>query len=411
MRKIALLLCLALALTALTACGKTAQEAAPTATPEVIEAEETAEATEAEPTAEAEPAAEVAEEAEDTSTGDDAEATGAEETVETTADLSGTTLTVFNWYDYIDPAAIELFEEETGITVKYVNFTTNEEMYTKIEAGAGTYDVIFPSDYMIERMIKHDMLEELDLDAMPNYANVMDRLKNPSYDPEGKYSVPYMWGTLGYLYNTEMVDEELTSWSALFDEKYAGNVIMMNSIRDTMGLALKHLGYSLNTRDEAELNAAKDLLIQQKQSKIESGYLLDETKDKMVGGEAAIGVVYSGDAQYAIEKNENLVYVIPEEGSNIWVDGMCIPKSSKNVEAAQLFIDFMCREDVAAMNFDYIYYCSPIQSVVDGLDEEEAGMNTINPTEDETARCEFFNDVEDCMDLYESVWMEIRLAR
>ena len=327
------------------------------------------------------------------------------------ASASAEELTVFNWFDYIDPAVIDLFEDETGITVKYVNFTTNEEMYTKLEAGAGTYDVIFPSEYMIERMIAHDMLEELDLSAMPNFANVMDRLKDPSYDPGNKYSVPYMWGTLGYLYNTEMVDEELTSWSALFDEKYAGNVIMMNSMRDSIGLALKYLGYSMNTRNEAELNEAKDLLIKQKQDKIQCGYLLDETKDKMVGGEAAIGVVYSGDAQYDIEKNESLVYVVPEEGSNIWVDGMCIPKGSKNVEGAMKFIDFLCREDVAAMNFDYIYYCSPIQAVVDGLDEEEAAQSTINPSEDVVSRCEYFNDVEDCMSLYENVWMEIRLAR
>ena len=327
------------------------------------------------------------------------------------ASASAEELTVFNWFDYIDPAVIDLFEEETGITVKYVNFTTNEEMYTKLEAGAGTYDVIFPSEYMIERMIAHDMLEELDLSAMPNFANVMDRLKDPSYDPGNRFSVPYMWGTLGYLYNTEMVDEELTSWSALFDEKYAGNVIMMNSMRDSIGLALKYLGYSMNTRNEAELTEAKDLLIKQKQDKIQCGYLLDETKDKMVGGEAAIGVVYSGDAQYAIEKNENLVYVVPEEGSNIWVDGMCIPKGSKNVEGAMKFIDFLCREDIAAMNFDYIYYCSPIQAVVDGLDEEEAAQSTINPSEDVVSRCEYFNDVEDVMSLYENVWMEIRLAR
>ena len=327
------------------------------------------------------------------------------------ASASAEELTVFNWFDYIDPAVIDLFEEETGITVKYVNFTTNEEMYTKLEAGAGTYDVIFPSEYMIERMIAHDMLEELDLSAMPNFANVMDRLKDPSYDPGNRFSVPYLWGTLGYLYNTEMVDEELTSWSALFDEKYAGNVIMMNSMRDSIGLALKYLGYSMNTRDEAELNEAKDLLIKQKQDKIQCGYLLDETKDKMVGGEAAIGVVYSGDAQYAIEKNESLVYVVPEEGSNIWVDGMCIPKGSKNVEGAMKFIDFLCREDIAAMNFDYIYYCSPIQAVVDGLDEEEAAQSTINPSEDVVSRCEYFNDVEDVMSLYENVWMEIRLAR
>jgi len=322
-----------------------------------------------------------------------------------------TTITVFNWFDYIDPAVIELFEQETGIGVKYVNFTTNEEMYTKLEAGAGTYDVIFPSEYMIERMIANELLAELDLAKIPNYANIMERLKDPSYDPGNKFSVPYMWGTLGILYNTEMVDGEITSWSALFDEKNAGKVIMMNSMRDTIGIGLKYQGYSLNTRDEAEINAAKDLLVSQKESKIESGYLLDETKDKMVGGEAAIGVVYSGDAQYAIEKNDKLEYVVPEEGSNIWVDGMCIPKSSKNVEAAHQFIDFLCRDDIAKMNFEYIYYCSPVQSVVDGLSEEDAAMDTINPSEDIVSRCEYFNDVSDCMSLYENAWMEIRLAK
>ncbi len=320
-------------------------------------------------------------------------------------------LTVFNWFDYIDPATIEMFEEETGISVQYVNFTTNEEMYTKLEAGAGSYDVIFPSEYMIERMVKHDMLAELDLSAMPNFANIMDSLKNPSYDPGNAHSVPYMWGTLGYVYNTEMIPEELTSWSALFDEKYAGQILMMNSMRDTIGLALKYLGYSMNTRDEAELNAAKDLLVEQKQKHIEAGYLLDEIKDKMIGGEAAIGVVYSGDAQYAIDGNPILKYVIPEEGSNIWVDGMCVPKDSKHIAEAQQFIDFMCREDVAAMNFDYIRYCSPIQSVADNLSPEEAAMPALNPSNEVAASCEYFNDVEDAMSLYENVWMEVRLAR
>ena len=369
MTKIALLLCLVLMLGMLTGCGsKPAQESAPAAN-------------------------------------------GAETAATEEKAKSDVELTVFNWYDYIDPAVIEMFEAETGIAVKYVNFTTNEEMYTKIEAGAGTYDVLFPSEYMIERLIAKDMLAELDIAAMPNTANVLERLKNPSYDPENKFSVPYMWGTLGILYNTEMVEGEINSWSALFDQKNAGKVIMMNSMRDTIGLALKHLGYSLNTRDEAELTAAKELLVKQKQDKIESGYLLDETKDKMVGNEAAIAVIYSGDAQYAIEKNEKLKYIVPDEGSNIWVDGMVVPKTSKNIEAAQKFIDFMCRPEIAQMNFDYIYYCSPIQQVVEGLSEEDAALATINPSDEIMARCEFFNDVSDCMSLYESVWMEVRLAR
>ena len=231
--------------------------------------------------------------------------------------FDGVTLTVFNWYDYIDPNVIGLFEEETGARVEYVNFTTNEEMYTKIEAGATNYDVLFPSDYMIERLIAEDMLEELNTANIPNMAGLLDSLRNPDYDPEEKYSVPYMWGTLGILYNTEMVSGPVDSWSVLFDEQYAGKVFMMNSQRDAIGLALKSLGYSLNTRNEDELNAAKDLLIAQKQAGIPAGYMLDEVKDKMVGGEAAMGVVYSGDALYAMDKNEALDYAVPKEGSNI----------------------------------------------------------------------------------------------
>ena len=320
-------------------------------------------------------------------------------------------LVVFNWFDYIDPAVLDIFEEETGISVQYVNFTTNEAMYTKLEAGAGTYDVIFPSDYMIERMINHDMLAELDLDAIPNFANIMDLMKDRGFDPGNRYSVPYTWGTLGYVYNPEMVDGELTSWSALFDDANAGKVLMMDSMRDAIGLALKYLGYSVNSTDPDELEAAKDLLVDQRQRGIQAGTQLDEIKDKMIGGEAAIGVVYSGDAQYAIDGNPELKYVIPEEGSNFFVDGICIPKSSEHIAEAHQFIDFLCREDIAQMNFDYIRYCSPVQAVIDNLSEEDMTMNAINPSEEEIARCEDFVDVEDAMDLYENVWMEIRLAR
>lgn len=348
-----------------------------------------------------------------------AEAPAAEETADETAasgevaatSFEGTTLTVFNCFDYIDPSVIELFEQETGAKVDYVNYTTNEEMYTKLEAGAANYDIIFPSDYMIERLINEDRLETLNLDNIPNRAGLIEWMKSTDYDPEGQYSVPYMWGTFGILYNTEKVNGPVDSWEALFSEEYAGSVFMMNSMRDTMGIALKKLGYSMNTREEAELEAAKNLLIEQKQKGIPAGYMLDETKDKMVGNEAALSVVYSGDAMYAMTKNEKLDYVVPKEGSNIWVDGMVIPKSSKNQEAAMQFIDFMCRPEVAQMNFDYIYYCSPVQQVVDGLSEEDAAMATINPSEEVMSRCEFFNDVSDCMALYENVWMEVRLAR
>ena len=269
-------------------------------------------------------------------------------------EFAGVTLTVFNCYDYIDPEVLTIFEQETGAHVEYVNYTTNEEMYTKLEAGAANYDIIFPSDYMIERLIREDRLETIDRANIPNADGVIETLRNPDYDPEEQYSVPYMWGTFGILYNTEMVDAPIDSWTALFDEKYAGKVFMMNSQRDTIGLALKMLGYSMNSRDEGELEEAKNVLIAQKQAGIPAGYMLDEIKDKMVGNEAAMGIVYTGDAIYAMEKNDKLDYVVPKEGSNIWVDGMCIPKGSQNKACAEAFINFMCREDIAKMNVDYI---------------------------------------------------------
>ena len=319
-----------------------------------------------------------------------------------------TTLTVFNWFDYIDENVIKMFEQETGIKVNYTNFTTNEEMFAKLEKGSGSYDVIFPSDYIIERMIKDDMLAELDLSKMPNVANLVDWCRKPDYDPDCRYSVAYMWGTVGILYNTELVDGEVTSWGSLFDPAYQRGVFMLDSIRDSFCVGLKYLGYSLNTQDEAALNAVKDLLLKQKEDGIVAGYLVDETKDKMIAGEAAMAVMWSGDALYAMDGNDKLAYVVPEEGSNVWIDGMCIPKSSKNQEAAMKFIDFMCRPDIAEKNQDYIYYSSPVQQVIDGYTDEEKAEEALNPSQEKLDKCEFFHDISDNMSLYDKIWMEIR---
>lgn len=318
------------------------------------------------------------------------------------------TITVFNWYDYIDDTVIKQFEEETGIKVKYVNFTTVEEMYVKMTAGGGNYDIIIPSDYMIERMIKEDMLQELDYDLLPNTEGLIEWMKDPSYDPEGRHSVPYMWGTVGILYNTEYIDEEITSWTSIFNPDYQKDVFMLDSYRDTIGITLKMLGYPINTREEEALNAAKDALIQQKQDGIVQGYLVDEVKDKMIGGEAAMAVMWSGDAMYAIMENDSLRYVVPEEGSNVWLDAMCIPKTCENVEAAHAFIDFMCRPDIAYKNMQYIYYSTPIAEVVEMLDEEELEYEALNPSEEAVARCEFFQDISAFIEIYEKIWMEIR---
>ena len=405
MKKLALMLCLVLVAALLSACGGDKTEA-PAATEAA--ATETAVATDA-PAAAETAAATDAPAATETAATDAPAAT--ETAAEPTVAKTGVTITVFNWYDYIDPTAIEMYEKETGNKVNYVCFTNNEEMYSKIEAGATAYDVLFPSDYIVERMIKNDLLYPLDLSVMPNIDNLMESLKKPSYDPEGKYSVVYMTGTLGMLINTDIVKEPVDSWSILFSDEYKGSILMMNSMRDSLGIALRYLGYSMNTRSEEEINQAKDLLVKQKTDGICSGYLLDEIKDKMVGGEAAIGIVYSGDAQYAIDKNDKLTYVVPKEGSNIWCDSMCIPKGSQHPAEAMQFIDFMCRPDIAKLNFEYITYCSPIQEVVDNYSEEQAASAAINPSAETIANCEFFNDVTDCMDLYDTAWMEVRLTR
>ncbi len=322
--------------------------------------------------------------------------------------LAEGTITVYNWYDYIDESVISMFEQETGISVKYANFTTNEEMYARLSSGAGDYDVIFPSDYIIERMIKEDMLEKLDMSAIPNAAGVSQWLRTPDYDPEGAYSVPYMWGTVGLLYNTTMMPGEIDSWMPIFDPANQKAVFMLDSIRDSLGITLKYLGYSMNTRDEAALEAAKALLIQQKADGIVKGYLVDEVKDKMVAGEAPMAVVWSGDALYAMDQSEDLAYVVPKEGSNVWVDGMCIPKGSKNKALAEQFINFMCRPDIARMNMEYIYYSTPIQAVVDEMTDEEKNNATLNPPQDVIDRCEFFHDISGDMAKYDQIWMEIR---
>ncbi len=318
---------------------------------------------------------------------------------------------VFNWEDYIDPAAIELFTEETGIQVNYMRFTTNEDMLVQVRSNPAAFDVVFPSDYVIERFVKEDLLMELDYDQIPNAAHIVDWLQSPAYDPDNKYSVPYMWGTVGILYDTTRVNAPIDSWEALFTDDYQGEVFMLDSFRDSMGLALKYLGYSMNTRNPEELKAATDLLIKQKTDGIVKAYQVDETKDKMIAGEGILGVMWSGDAQYAISRNENLEYVVPKEGSNVWVDGMVVPKEARNPENAMKFIDFMSRPDIAQMNCEYIEYSSPNQEAIEMMGEEYLNNPTINPSQEVIDRCEFFHDVQDYITIYNALWAQVKNAR
>lgn len=316
------------------------------------------------------------------------------------------TLKVYNWGDYIDESVLKEFEEKYNIRVIYDVFATNEDMYVKLKAGGSDYDVAIPSDYMIKKMIDEDMLHPINFDNIPNYKYIEDRFKNLDYDPDNQYSVPYMWGTVGILYNKTMVDEPVNSWKILWNEKYSKQILMMDSQRDSIGITLKMLGYSLNTKDENELEEAREALIEQKPLVL--AYVGDEVKDKMIAGEAALAVVWSGDAIYMMRENEDLAYVVPEEGSNLWFDAMVIPKTSKNKEAAELFINFMCESEIAFKNSDYIGYSSPHSGAKELMDPEVLNDPVAYPAEADLANSEVFKDLAGSIKDYDRIWTEVK---
>jgi spermidine/putrescine-binding protein len=318
---------------------------------------------------------------------------------------------VYNWGEYIDPETLDMFEKETGIQVIYDEFDTNETMYPKVEAGASNYDVVCPSDYMIQKMIDNDLLQELNWDNIPNAkANIGAQYykQSEAFDPGNRYAVPYCWGTVGILYNKTMVDEPVTSWSILWDEKYTDSILMQDSVRDLFMVGLKSLGYSMNSTDEKELNEAKDLLIQQKP--LVQAYVIDQVRDKMIGNEAALGVIYSGEAIFTQRENPDLEYVIPKEGTNVWIDGWVIPKNAENVENAEKFIDFMCRGDIALLNFDYITYSTPNTAAQALIEDDDIRNSKIAfPDLSQYDGLETFSYLGDDADaLYNDLWKEIK---
>ncbi len=266
---------------------------------------------------------------------------------------------VCSWGEYIDESLIDEFEDLTGITVNYQTAESNEALYSLLKTGAGDYDVIVPSDYMIARLIAEDMLAELDYSNIPNFDLVDEQYKGLSYDPENKYTVPYTWGTLGIIYNTSMVDEKITSWDAMFDEKYAGNVLMIRNSRDALAAALLDLGYDINTTDEAQLTEAYELLKTAKENGVYQAFVMDEVFQKMEGGNAAIAMYYAGDYLTMLENNEDLAFVVPKEGSNWFVDAMCVLKNAQHKAEAEEWIDFIASTESNLANMDYIWYASP----------------------------------------------------
>lgn len=286
-------------------------------------------------------------------------------------------INVYNWGEYISTGADEgtlnvnaEFTRLTGIKVNYTNYATNEELYAKLKGGGANYDVIIPSDYMISKMIKEDMLQPLDMDNIPNFRYIMPTFVNPAYDPENAYSVPYTWGTVGIIYNTSMIDipREDIDWDILWNPDYADQILMFDNPRDAFAIAEIMMGYSLNTEDPVELSAAANKLKEQKS--VVQAYVMDEIFDKMAANDAWLAPYYAGDALTILEDNEDLDFAVPKSGTNLFVDAMCIPAGAKQKEAAEMYINFMCEPDIAYANIDYICYSTPHSAAYEMLDEE-----------------------------------------
>lgn len=317
---------------------------------------------------------------------------------------------IYNWGEYIDPEVLDMFEEETGIQVIYEEFETNEIMYPKIQSGAIAYDLVCPSDYMIQKMIQNDLLQPLNFDNIPNAKNIGQVYyeKSRQFDPDNQYSIPYCWGTVGILYNTKMVEEPIDSWTVLWDTQYKDNILMQDSVRDAFAVALKTLGYSLNSTSIHELTQAKDLLVQQKP--LVQAYVIDQVRDKMIGNEAAIGVIYSGEAIYTQTENPDLAYVVPKEGSNMWIDSWVMPKNAPNKENAEKFLDFLCRPEIALMNFEYITYSTPNEKARELIEDPAIRNSEIAfPGDSILSRCETFTYLgEDADEVYNQLWREVK---
>ncbi|MCI8608748.1 MAG: extracellular solute-binding protein [Firmicutes bacterium] len=313
-------------------------------------------------------------------------------------------LYVYCFGDYIDPDLIDQFEEETGYEVVMDYFDTNEEMYPVIKNHTASYDVICASDYMIDRMRNEELLEPIDVRYIPNLENLQDNVKGfiEEFDPGMKYSVPHTWGTYGIIYNTTMIDEEIDSWAQLWDKKYDGQIIMPNSIREAYVVAGRLLGYSINTTDERELAEMTQKLIQQKP--LVYSFANDNARDLMIGDAAALAVITSGDVLYAQEENENLEYVVPKEGTEVWTDCWAIPKRVENKEAALAWIDFMLRGDIARINFEYLTYAIPNKEIADLTAGE-----VLNPSDEILANCETLKNLGSAGDdLYSKYWKQYK---
>jgi spermidine/putrescine transport system substrate-binding protein len=318
------------------------------------------------------------------------------------------TITVFNWGDYIDPELLEEFQEQTGITVIYETFDSNEAMMTKIAQGGTTFDVAMPSEYAVERLMEDGMLVPLDHSKLPNLVHIDPRFLDMSYDPGNRYSVPYFWGTVGILYNPEAFDEPPSSWDALWDPKLKNDILLVDGAREIVGMGLNSLGYSLNDTDEAHLQEALAKL--KKLTPNVKAIVGDEIKMLMIGNEASAAVVWSGDAAEVMWENEDLDYIVPEEGSNVWFDTMVIPKTARNIEGAHLFINFMLDPENAARNAEYVGYSTPNATALELLDEEISGDERFYPDDETIARLEVYENLgKRMLAYYNDLFLEFKM--
>jgi spermidine/putrescine transport system substrate-binding protein len=315
------------------------------------------------------------------------------------------TLNVLNYDIYIDRSLLTEFEEANNVTVKYDTYSTPEDMYIKVKSGASKYDLIISSEYMIERMINENLVNKINFDNIPNYKYIGEDFKNHVYDPTNEYSVPYFWGTLGILYNKTTVDAASDSWAMLWDKEHAQKIIMMDSQRDSFAAALKLLGYSLNTVDEGELDEAKALLIEQKP--LVMAYITDGSPDIMVNEEADMALVWSGEAVAAMSENENLDFVIPSEGSNIWIDAMIIPSNTDKQELAEKLIDFLCSTEATLRNINEVWYSTVHTEAIELVDEELLNNPAFNIPEDDIDTMEMLRDPKEFIELYSDRWTEL----
>ncbi|MGO4547592.1 PotD/PotF family extracellular solute-binding protein [Paenibacillus sp. 2TAB23] len=321
------------------------------------------------------------------------------------------TLTIYNWGDYVDPELLERFEQETGIKVIYQTFDSNEAMMTKIEQGGTTFDVSVPSEYAISKMKEEGLLLELDHDKLPNLKHIDPKFMNLSFDPDNAYSIPYFWGTVGIVYNPELVgDLAFTSWNDLWDEQLRNQILLLDGAREVMGMGLNALSYSLNDTNEAHLQEAKaKLKLLTPNVKAIVG---DEIKLLLANEEAAVGLVWSGDASEIMGENDKLDYVVPEEGSNLWFDNMVIPKTARNIEGAHQFINFMLDPEVAAQNTEYVGYSTPNQSAMSLLPEDISGDERFYPNEELTGRLEVYDNLgKKMLSHYNELFLEFKMHK